>query len=67
MISYKNTKYIVRTEDGDTEFINTSAGVLHGDTLAHFLLIIWFDYVLKKALYRMISGLPLLGEGTKYI
>ena len=52
MIAYKNTKSIVRTDDGDTEFINISGGVLQGDTLAPFLFIIVLDYVLKKALDR---------------
>ena len=52
MIAYKNTKSIVRTDDGDTDFIKISGGVLHGDTLAPFLFIICFDYVLKKALDR---------------
>ena len=52
MITYKNTKSIVRTDDGDTEFINISGGVLQCDTLAPFLFIICLDYVLKKALDR---------------
>ena len=52
MIAYKNTKSIVRTVDGDTDFINISGGVLQGDTLAHFLFIICLDNVLKKALDR---------------
>ena len=45
MIEYKNTKSIVRTDDGDTDFINISGGVLQGDTLAPFHLIICLDYV----------------------
>ena len=51
MIAYKNTKSIVRTDDGDTDFMNISGGVLQGDTLAPFLFIICLDCVLKKALY----------------
>ena len=50
MIAYKNTKSIVRTDDGDIDFINISGGVFQGDTLAPFLFIICLDYVLKKAL-----------------
>ena len=42
----------MRTDDGDTDFINISGGVLQGDTLAPFLLIICLDYVLKKVLDR---------------
>ena len=52
MIAYKNTKSIVKTDDGDTDFKNISGGVLQGDTLATFLFIICLDYVLKKALDR---------------
>ena len=51
MIAYKSTKSIVRIDDGDTEFINISSGVLQGDTIAPFLFIICLDCVLKKALY----------------
>ena len=50
MIAYKITKSIVRTDDGDTDFINISGGVLLGYTFAPFLFIICLDYVLKKAL-----------------
>ena len=50
MITYKTTKSVVRTDDGDTDFINISGGVLQADTLAPFLLIICLDYVLKKVL-----------------
>ena len=52
MIAYKNTKYIVRTDDGDTECINILCGVVQCDTLAPFIFIICLDYVLKKALDR---------------
>ena len=31
VIAYKNTKSIVRTDDGDIEFINISSGFLHSD------------------------------------
>ena len=51
MIAYKDTKSIVRSDDGDTEFINIT-GVLQGDTLAPFLFIICLDYVLKMSLDR---------------
>ena len=51
MIAYKDTKSIVRSDDGDTEFINIT-GVLKGDTTAPFLFIICLDYVLKISLDR---------------
>ena len=50
MIAYTNTKSIVRTDDGDSDFINISGGVLQGDTIGPCLFIICLDYVLKKAL-----------------
>ena len=37
MIAYIDTKSIVRSDDGDTEFINITVGVLQGSTLAPFL------------------------------
>ena len=52
MITYKDTKIIVRSDDGDTEFITIAGGVLQGDTLAPFLFIICIDYVLKMSLDR---------------
>ena len=52
MIAYKDTKSIVRSDDGDTEFINITGGVLQGDTLAPFIFIICLDYVLKMSLDR---------------
>ena len=52
MIAYKDTKSIVRSDDGDTEFITIIGGVLQCDTLAPFLFIICIDYVLKMSLDR---------------
>ena len=52
IIAYKNTKSIVRTDDGDTDFINISGGVLQGDTLVPFLFINCLGYVLMKSLDR---------------
>ena len=49
MILYKNTKAMVRSPDGDTEFVDITAGVLQGDTLAPFLFIICLDYVLRTS------------------
>ena len=44
-ILYRNTKVKVRSPDGDTEYFDIVAGVLQGDTLAPYLLIICLDYV----------------------
>ena len=66
MIAYTNTKSIVRTDDGDTDFINISGGVLQGDTLAPFLFINCLDYVLKKALdHHNIIGFTLIERRSK--
>ena len=43
-ILYRNTKVKVRSPDGDTEYFDIVAGVLQGDTLAHYLYIIRLDY-----------------------
>ena len=37
---------MVRSPDGDIEYVDINAGVLHGDTLAPLLFIITLDYVL---------------------
>ncbi len=47
---YKNTKFLVRSPDGDTSFFDIHAGVLQGDTLAPFLFVIILDYVLRTSL-----------------
>ena len=52
MIAYKYTKSIVRSDDGDTECITITGGVLQCDTQAPFLFIIYLDYVLKMSLDR---------------
>ena len=49
MMLYKNTKSLVRSPDGDTDFFEILAGVLQGDTLAPFLFIICLDYVLRTS------------------
>ena len=66
IIGYNNTKSIVRTDDGDNDFINIPGEVLQGDTLAPFLFIICLDYVLKKALDRNNDiGLTLIEKRSK--
>ena len=68
MITYKDTKSIVRSDDGDTEFITITGGVLQGDTLAPFLFIICIDYVLKCHLIEIIFlVLPSLRERAEDI
>ena len=44
MILYSNTKSMIRSPDGDTDFFEITSGVLQGDTLAPYLFIICLDY-----------------------
>ena len=47
---YTNTKAKVVSPDGGTEMFDITTGVLQGDTLAPFLLIIVLDYAMSKAM-----------------
>ena len=54
MMLYRNTRYMVRSPDGDTAFFEITTGVLQGDTLAPFLFILCLDQRwanFKKNLY----------------
>ena len=50
MMLYKDTKAMVRSPDGDTDFFDITARVLQGDTLASYIFIIGLDYVLRTSL-----------------
>jgi hypothetical protein len=50
MMLYENTKAMVRSPDGDTDFFMILAGELQGDTPAPYLFIIAFDYVLHTSI-----------------
>ena len=52
MMLYRNTKK-VHFPDGDTDYFDIVAGVLQGDTLAPYLLIICLDYVLRTSIDKM--------------
>ena len=52
-ILYRNTKVKVRSPEGDAEYFNIVAGVLQGDTLALYLLIICLDYVLRTSIDKI--------------
>ena len=52
-ILYTNTKGKVGSPDGDTEYLDIVAGVLHGDMLAPYLFIICLDYVLRTSSGRI--------------
>ena len=55
MILYQNTRSMVRSPDGDTDFFDITAGVLQGDTLAPYIFIICLDYVLRKAVDKNLE------------
>ena len=48
MMLYMNTRSMVRSPDGDTQFFEITTGILQGDMIAPFLFIICLDYVLKS-------------------
>ena len=52
-ILYRNTKVKVRSPDGYTEYFDIVAGVLQGDTLAPYLLIICLDYMLRTSIDKI--------------
>ena len=47
---YYNTEAIVCSPGGETDFFAFHAGVLQGDTLAPYLLIIALDYAMRSAI-----------------
>ena len=53
MVLYKNTKVKFRSPDGYTDYFDIVAGVLQGDTLAPYQLIICLDYVLRLSVDKM--------------
>ena len=50
MMLYMNTRSMVRSPDGDTQFFEITTGTLQDDTIAPFLFIICLDYVLKSSI-----------------
>ena len=53
MILYRNTKEKVRSSDGDTDYSDVVAGVVQGDTLAPYLLIICLDYAHRTSIDKI--------------
>ena len=49
MMLYENTKEMVRSPDGGSDFFNIVAGILLGDTLTPYLFIC-LDYVLRTSI-----------------
>ena len=66
VILYKNTKVKVPSPDGDTDSFDIVAGVLQGDTLSQYLLIIYLNYVLRTSIDIMKdNGFKLEKERSK--
>ena len=53
MMLYRNTKVKVRSPDGPTDYFDIVEGVLQGDILARYLLIICLDYMLWTSIDKM--------------
>ena len=66
MMLYRNTKVKVRSPDGDTDYFDIVAGVLHGDTLASYLFIICLDNVLRTSIDKIKeNGFKLTKERSR--
>ena len=50
IILYQDTRFMVCSPHEDTDLFDISAGVLQGDTLAPYILIICLDYELYPAM-----------------
>ena len=55
MMLYKNTKAMVHSPAGDTDFFDIVDGVLQGDTLAPYLFMVWLDYIFRASIYLIIK------------
>ena len=52
---YKSTRVIIHLVDGDTDFFYIVTGVLQGDSLVAYLLIICVDYIQRKSIDLIIE------------
>ena len=67
MMIYKNTKVKVCSSDGDTYYFDIAAGVVQGDTLAPYLIIIRLDNMLRTSIDKMKdNGFKLTKESRRY-
>ena len=53
MILYKDTKAMVHSPDGDTDFFDIITGILQENTLVPFLFVICWDYVQRMLIDLM--------------
>ena len=57
---YQNTRSMIQTPDGDKNFFDISAGVIHGDTLDSCIFIICLDYILRRSIdEKVVLGFTL--------
>ena len=66
MMLSRNTKVKVRSPDEDTDYFDSVAGVLHGDTLAPYFFIVRLDYVLRTSIDKIKeNGFTLTKERSR--
>ena len=66
MMLYRNTKVKVCSPDGVTDYFNIVAGVLQGDALAPYLLILCLDNMLRMSIALMKdNGFKLTKERSR--
>ena len=63
---YSDTSACVSTELGPTEWFKTTSGVLQGDTLSLYLLIVPFDYALKNTLQNDVGFVVRKRNGSRH-
>ena len=55
-VLYKNSNSAVMMDEGLSDPLDVTTGVLQGDVLAPFLFVVLIDYLLKKATSQLDSG-----------
>ena len=66
MQMYSDTSACVSTELGPTEWFKTTSGVLQGNTLSPYLLIVLLDYALKKKLQGDVGLVVRKRNGSRH-
>ena len=65
-ILYRNTKVKVCSPNGNIEYFDIVAGVLQGDTLAPYLLIVCLEYMLRTSIDKIReNGFELTKKGSR--
>ena len=66
MMLYKNTKVKICFPDGDTDYFDIVAGVLQGDTLAPYLMMVCLDDVLITSIDLMKENIFFKERSRRY-